>query len=131
MKKGVIYNKLTGAVVMNVTAPDEEGVLIQLSANESWAALMDIELDHGSSYIVDGEAVDRPEMNLNISSAQLGIGEVMTVTGIPEGSVVHHPGGTVEVMDGFIEWSAVEPGSYSFAIHNFPYKEVRFDAIVG
>lgn len=131
MKKGVIYNKLTGAIVMNVTAPDEDGVLIQLTGSESWAALLDQELDNGAYYIVDEKPAARPEMNVKISSTQLAIGETMKVSNIPKGSTVYHPGGVTQVDDGYIEWSAVEPDSYHFLIQNFPYKEVRFDAVVG
>lgn len=68
-------------------------------------------------YAPEGELTERPSMNLGVSQ------NPFRVDNIPEGTVVTFPGGTVTVDDGFLEWSAIEPGEYEFHFANFPYQE--------
>lgn len=141
MKSGTIYDKLTGRVIMTVEAPDEDGVLLQVIDSDTQAALMNEQLDSKSFYVKSGEKADRPLMSLrakvdgssvNIGeSIQLPVGSILSVDNIEKGSVVLHPGGETKIDDGFIEWSALEPGVYFFEISNFPFQEVRFNAVVG
>jgi hypothetical protein len=64
-----------------------------------------------------GDIAVRPEMPLVITQ------NPFTVTGIPEGTVVTYPDGVITVDDGFIEWSAVEPGHYRFHFSKSLYLE--------
>lgn len=141
MKKGSIYNKQTGQITMTVIAPDEEGVLLQISDEGKQAVLWDHELNGRELYVVNGEPAERPLMPLTYTTdgvapqegepISLAINGILRVENIPAGTQVAHPDGELTVDDGFIEWSAVEPGHYFFRFDNFPFQEVNFHAIVG
>lgn len=132
MKVGLLYEKQSGRIVMNVVAPDEESVLLQKMGREDLEAILDLEVDGREFYIKDGSPEPRPEMALSIQGdAYLAVGEVLRIEGIPVGTDLIYPGGRTKVDDGFIEWSTNEPGSYYFKFSNFPAKEVEVNAIVG
>lgn len=146
MKLGSIYEKVTGRIVMTVVAPDQEGVEMQIAGSDKLAILFDKEVDGRNFYILDGVVTDRPRMSLLVrkqsdsSCAEVTEDETQIIllqneqfriTNIPAKSVVRHPGGEALVNDGFVEWSAAERGSYEFEISNFPYREVKINAVVG
>lgn len=131
MKTGLIYEKNSGRILMTVVAPDEEGVLLQKMGREDLEAIMDANSNGREFYIQNGAPVERPEMKLSIKGdVYLDVGEVLKVEDIPKGTEVIYPAGIATVDDGFIEWSAVEPGSYYFKFINFPMKEEEIHAIV-
>lgn len=68
-------------------------------------------------YVLNGEILPRPHLNLQVTQ------NPFRVEAIPPGTLVTFPGGEVEVNDGFIEWSSVEPGEYVFRFENPPYFE--------
>lgn len=43
------------------------------------------------------------------------------VENIPAGTLVKYPDGELIIDDGFLEWTAIEPGKYMFHFENFPY----------
>lgn len=130
MKRGTIYNSITGRIEMNIEAPDEAGILLQTTGREDLLVIFDEMYDSMEVYIENGEPVDRPAMPWESGDVELVVGEVFRLDGIITGSLVHHPGGSLIVNDGFIEWSTITPGQYSIYVTNFPYKEVKFNAIV-
>lgn len=132
MKVGLLYEKQSGRIVMNVVAPDEESVLLQKMGREDLEAILDLEVDGREFYIKNGSPRPRPEMSLSLQGdVYLGVNEVLRIESIPAGTEVVYPGGKAIIDDGFIEWSANEPGSYYFKFSNFPLKEVEVNAIVG
>ena len=72
-----------------------------------------------------GAATPRPAFELEVSQNPFRVGN------IPPGTKVRYPGGEVIVDDGFIEWTAVEPGSYAFHFENFPYLTETVYALIG
>lgn len=131
MKEGTIYNTTTGRIEMNVVAPDEDGVRLQIAGRQGLEVILDEILDASAVYIKDGVVTDRPSMPWVGEEVFLTPGEVFRVDGVIEGSRVGFPGGTMIVDDGFIEWATETPGSYPIFISKFPFKEVTFNAIVG
>jgi hypothetical protein len=81
--------------------------------------------DLNAHYVLAGELAPRPVMGLSVSQ------NPFTVTGIPVGTEVTYPGGTIVVDDGFIEWDSEEPGNYRFWFQNFPYQEEEIYAEIG
>lgn len=55
----------------------------------------------------------------------VAVGELWRIDGIPAGTEVEYPGGSLVVDDGFIELAFAEPGDYRFRFSNFPYLEVE------
>lgn len=132
MKVGLIYEKQSGQIVMNVVAPDEESIHLQKIGRDDLEAIVDLELDGREFYIENGLPRPRPEMGISVQGeVYLSVGEVLRVDGIPAGTDVVYPGGRAKVDDGYIEWSTNEPGQYYFKFSNFPVKEVEINAIVG
>lgn len=74
--------------------------------------------------------VPRPSFDLLQSATTFSTAQTMTISGIPVGTEVLHPGGVTIVDDGFIDWSAVEPGDYQFSFSNFPYRIEVLNAVV-
>lgn len=136
MAQGVVYRLDSGLIQALVTAPDEEGVQIQIMGRETELGVYMEALDMQTQYLVDGEPVDRPVMALGSThplseSVQLKVGEVIEVTGIPKGAKVYHPEGMIQVDDGFIDWGSDTPGTYQLHLVHAPYQEVTINAIVG
>ncbi|MCA9340018.1 MAG: hypothetical protein KDA17_03860 [Candidatus Saccharibacteria bacterium] len=76
----------------------------------------------GEDYYYDGAQMQlRPAFDLQPVSLTITTAQTLTINNIPVGTTVTHPDGSVVVDDGFIEWSATEPGSYEFLFDNFPY----------
>ena len=73
-------------------------------------------------YVIDGIITSRPEFKLTYQS-DLAANEVFRIDGIPPGTQVKHPEGTIQVDDGFLEWSTNTPGEYKFRLSNFPHLE--------
>lgn len=126
---------------MTVAAPDEEAIWLQVTDESRQAILFDHELNGREMYVLNGEPASRPSMGLiykvdetpveNSGFISLTPNAILRVENIPTGSVVTHATGELVVDDGYIEWSAVMPGSYSFRITNFPLQEIELNAIVG
>lgn len=64
----------------------------------------------------------RPKMSLSISSKEAAIGEEITITGIPEGTVFLYGNGEETIDDGEVEWSSNVAGHFEFVLSNFPYQ---------
>lgn len=75
----------------------------------------------------DAAIYERPAMPLTNPSAVL-VGAVFRVDGIPAGTLVTGPNFSEVVDDGFIEWTALEPGGYRLTFENFPYMEQVINA---
>ena len=123
---GTIYIKESGEISRTVYVPTVDDLVIQCNDGESYLP-GELSPDH---YIKDGEVVQRPTMDLTVSSTELEVDEVLRIENIPEGSKVFHPEGELIVDDGYIEWSSVEPGTYLFRFENFPYMEEEVNAVV-
>lgn len=89
MKVGLIYEKQSGRIVMNVVAPDEESIYLQKTGRDDLEAIVDLELDGREFYIENGSPKPRPEMGISVQGeAYLSVGEVLRVDGIPAGTDV-------------------------------------------
>jgi len=73
-------------------------------------------------YYYNNGFIERPVMNLSISSNQIEEGETLTINGIPEGANITFVDGSIIVNDGVIEWSSDIAGKYLFYIDKFPYR---------
>lgn len=132
MKEGTIYLKDSGRILMTVVAPDEAGVLLQISDDSIQGAVMDVLASSADAYVVGGKIVERPVMNLSLSGdVYLSPNEQVRIENIPVGATVVYPGGQTRVDDGYVEWASTEPGSYKLSVELFPMKEVTVNAIVG
>lgn len=141
MEIASIYDNDTGRIVMTVTAPDRETVLLQISDEARQSVLFGEQLNGREMYICEGEPTPRPTMPITISidgipvpidaEIKAGVDTVLRIDGIVEGSSFTHPQGEITVDDGYVEWSAAMPGGYYFRIDNFPYKEVEINAVIG
>jgi len=81
---------------------------------------------HDAVYYWDTNArefVLRPDMNLNISATTINVNQTISITGIPEGTVLQYIGGQQVIDDGELEWSSNVAGAYLFILANFPYQE--------
>jgi hypothetical protein len=72
-----------------------------------------------------GTVFPRPTFEFRVSQ------DPFRVENIPAGTLIRYPGGEIIVNDGFIEWTAIEPGSYAFHFENFPYLEETLYAVIG
>ena len=76
------------------------------------------------THYYDGQDyVLRPTFSLSVSALSVPVSTTVTISNIPTGTLVIHPGGSLVVDDGFVDWSALEPGDYEFKFQNFPYIE--------
>jgi len=75
--------------------------------------------------LVNNKVTLRPTFEFQISQ------DPFRVENIPAGTLIRYPGGKIIVNDGFIEWTAIEPGSYAFHFENFPYLEETLYAVIG
>lgn len=128
------YSTVTGEFISTIVA-DIAHTSLQCNTGESWLP---------GAYDAREEFVDlgdpelpiilRPTFSLAHPASVLPL-QVFRVDGIPAGTQVTYPGPsgdpTTEIVnDGYIEWSAVEPGTYPFTFENFPYKEITINAVV-
>jgi hypothetical protein len=84
------------------------------------------EADSAEQYVVNGEVIDRPMMNLSPPPESLKVNEEMVITGVPLGSEVHHQGGVAVIDDGSLEWASDVPGVFGFIVIKFPHQEEVF-----
>ena len=131
MIQATIYNEITGQIIMNMEAPDEDSVHLQIQDPQKEKILWNEKIDGNDFYFVAGAVVPRPVFTLELPEGDsLEVGEVWRVSGIPPGCVVYHPGGRTVVEDGYIEWASETPGSFKFQFELFPYKEMSLNAVV-
>lgn len=71
-------------------------------------------------YVVDGAITPRPAMPVTVSGP-VSVNEDWEINGIPAGTLVTYPGGSVVVDDGFIQWSSAVPGEFKFTLDLWPY----------
>lgn len=128
MIKFVVRKENTGEIVK--TGNCQQGDLgIQAGpgevAEEITKSVNDV--DH---YFDGTDYVKRPVLVLQHPTPRFTIGEPFRIDGIPPGTLVEHPEGSLQVDDGFLEWSSLEPGVYRFHFHSFPYKPKKIIAEV-
>jgi hypothetical protein len=88
--------------------------------------------DPRTQYIVDGEAQDRPTMNVTADKQSIiadGVDEI-TFTGIPIGSALILDGEVYNITEPTLELTVDRPGPYVARFRLWPYidKEVAFEA---
>ncbi len=76
--------------------------------------------DEKNHYLVDGVITPRPAMPVTVSGP-VSVNDDWEITGIPVGTLVTYPGGSVVVDDGFIQWSSAVPGEFKFTLDLWPY----------
>jgi hypothetical protein len=120
----VAYDPLTGAINSVFYAPQVEG---NLRPGEA-ALVVDNPIDADKFYVSGLDSTPalaaRPVMPL-VFPEDGDVDVPYEITGIPEGTVVTFPGGTVMVDDGFVEWTSEVEGSFRFMFVNFPYQTVE------
>jgi hypothetical protein len=142
MVKGTIYKKSNGQVVMTCQGPDEKNVELQCILDPDYAAYVGEEIDGDKFYFKDGKPVPRTPLPITIeprrpdsveSEMKLGKGELLRVTGIPDGTRLIAPGQIDFIVDdGFFEWETDIQGTYNFTLYkDQSYTGVTFNAIVG
>jgi hypothetical protein len=78
--------------------------------------------DSKTEYALDGIKTARPNMAIS-HPATTSINTEISITGIPAGCEVNHPGGTATVDDGVIEWQSSVEGRFEFSFKCFPYQD--------
>lgn len=131
MLTATIYSETTGQIIMNVEAPDEDSVHLQIQDPQKEKILWDEKIDGNGFYFVAGAAVPRPVFTLEIKNGlTVAAGQVLRIGKVPIGCTVWYPGGTAVVNDGYIEWASVTPGTFDFTFSLFPYQEMTLNAVV-
>src|SRR5690606_9175885 len=87
-----------------------------------------LDKDPFKCYVSEGELLVRPTMDLEVSYIGVAAEAYICVENIPVGAEVILPDGAVVVDDGYIEWAAVEPGTYPLEVRKFPYLPEVVDA---
>lgn len=125
MSMTILYYKPNGRIT---AMKDIQPWMIEenAQADDSWFEIPGY-IDDYDKYVttgVDGpEITTRPAMALTVSSTAVGINEDVTVSGVPTGTLVHHPDGSNTVNDGTLEWSSTLPGVHRLILENFPYQD--------
>jgi len=127
--KHVVYHLPSGEITKYARL-NEENIELNQEPGESYSIITFPIADVSLMYMVDGEPAYRPVMTLTYSPLEFDVSEELVVTGIPAGSTVHYPGGSVTVDDGTIEWGSVVAGRFPFSIEKFPYLTERFNVEV-
>lgn len=120
--KGFQFDISTGEITMSIEAPDVAGLEAQIW--EGRGVVAGLEAD-GAIHFWDGDALRaRPTMPVRGVKEVLKPGEVMRITGVPQGARLIHPGGNSMIYDGFVEWSCPVEGTYYLELSHFPMREV-------
>lgn len=132
MTYSVVYEVGTGRITEYSAPPMSQVDVEQLDQN---LAALNVETFGGEQlfthYITGGALTERPAMPLT-GGDPVAVGELWRIDGIPAGTEVEYPGGSLVVDDGFIELSFAEPGEYRFRFSKFPYlEEERIATISG
>lgn len=115
----VVYYLASGYVT-SVKRIQEDMIEANAQPDESWL-IVPGPVPATEVYVAKGEILTRPAMELVVSSLSIAPDAVLSITGIPEGATLRHPGGTDTVTGGEVEWSTPVPGVYRFSFENFPY----------
>jgi len=121
MKTYSIYDLMTGVIRMTVTSDDQR--VLEINVGEGEAAI-EGEISAMNCLIIDGEVKPRPEIAPS-GVYRLKPGEELIVSGIPEGTELHHPNGICVIDDGELSWSSLEPGVTELMMFNGHYKPCR------
>ena len=118
MKTHSIYDLTTGVIRMSITSNDPRVLEINLGENEG---AIEGEVSALNCLVIGGEIKPRPEIAQS-ATHKIKQGEELVVGGIPEGTTLHHPGGTCVIDDGELSWSSAEPGVFELMMINAHYK---------
>ncbi len=123
-----VYEPNTGRVARSGGC-QEADLHLQASKGQTVVAV-DSLVDDEREYFPNGVRRNRPEMPLQINTPELDIEEILRIDGIPAGTLVIHPSGERVIDDGYLEWSSLTAGTFTFTFVNFPYQEVIVNAQV-
>jgi hypothetical protein len=123
MKSVVFYDPATGRIVSTGVIQDH---MIEANTPSGCSYLESLNANPKTDYVLNGVVTPRQAMQISVLPTELSVNEVMTITGVPVGSVLHHPDGVSPINDGTIEWSTNAPGLHTFLIVNTAYLEEYF-----
>lgn len=123
MKTWIIYTD-TGEVVGRMAGAQPVPAELDGNYAQEGSANADTE------YILNSAVTPKPNLSLTASATTFTTAQIFSVSGIPAGSIVIHPGGSSVIDDGALEWSTVEPGNYQIEIKLFPYISEVFNLAV-
>lgn len=131
MISGDVYETASGVVLKQVMASSQDLADAQVGVGEAFiAGNINSEThyyDPSNSYAVTA----KPAMGLTYSEAvvdgavTITTEEVFTISDIPAGVAVIHPGGSQVISDGELDFSSIEPGQYQLEFVKNPYRAVR------
>jgi len=130
VKRWAIYNAL-GEITAVLSAP-ADCLAANMAPGEA-ALELEMGIDSERVYIdlsSNPALAVRPVMPLVTTSLSMTTTHTLTITGIPEGALLHHPDGQTVVDDGYVEWGAEEAGRYQLRLECFPYVTVTLYAEV-
>ncbi len=123
-----VYEPNTGRVERSGGCQEAD---LPLQASEGQTVVqVDSLVDDEREYFLKGVRRNRPEMPLQFNTPALEIEEVLRIDGIPAGTLATYPGGELVIDDGYLEWSSLTVGTFTFTFVNFPYQEVIVNAQV-
>lgn len=142
MYTGTIYNTKTGYIVSTCRSTQESDLALQCTINPDYRLWAGEELGSLGYYFENDQPVARPIMQtLLVNGTEIdfesdedheftfAVGDVLSVTGILDGTELAYPGDVIIVDDGFFEWSTDDEGEYRFYLFLSPYKRVTINAI--
>ena len=109
-------------IIKTLTVPNESSVIENTGVGESYL-LVSEKVNQAESYILAGVITPRPLMNLVISNTTVGLNVDVVITGIPNPTTLYHPGGAFPIVDGNLDWSSAEPGTFKLRFLSYPYIE--------
>lgn len=116
----VVYFLPSGLITkyMRINASN---ILLNVEGDEMYMVLSDPVQDVSKVYVLAGSVVSKPSMPVSVSTLPITLAEEVTISGIPEGAILLHPGGEEPIDDGEVQWSCVLPGNYTLRLSKFPY----------
>lgn len=118
----VVYDVADGRVLRSGFCSDADVELQPQGSNEA-VALAVGPVRFEEHFIVNGEVRPRPDMELRIDRGAVSIGEVASISGVPENCALAFGGETYHVSDGVVEWSSSLPGRYELLFACFPFRD--------
>ena len=99
-------------ITKSLAMPKESDIALNMEVGESYL-LTSEQVSPGDYYISGGALTAKTELTgLTISSLTVEVDESVIITGLPNPTVVAHPGGVDTITDGSLDWASAEPGAY-------------------
>lgn len=115
--KYLAFSPLDGVLRYYYEAPDTDDVIPPTGL---WLHQGDVSQDMLNTHYMLAEVLTaRP--NFLVNDVLAAVNAPVVFSGLPVGTTVVYPNGSIVVNDGFIEWASDTPGEYEFKFSLWPY----------